>query len=198
MSFFPKPYGISSYSFRKNYSFLNLEIVANSNSCRNISNFSLNKLILCYRNYSREESIQGLKLSYFLIYIDSALEQCTQQKFSLLYKKIEILWQLLGLATISKFKKEQFCGKYVRKYGNSKLKLQTSRECGNFTNPCQSGKNKCKRITVYMSTFYIFFILDLLLPISYLKLPFFYLLKNSLRKIIVLQHIIKAIANFRL
>ena len=30
-------YHISSYSFRGNYSFLNLEIVANSNSCRNIS-----------------------------------------------------------------------------------------------------------------------------------------------------------------
>ena len=34
-------YSISSYSFRGNYSFLNLEIVANSNSCRNISIFYL-------------------------------------------------------------------------------------------------------------------------------------------------------------
>ena len=34
-----KTYRISSYSFRGNYSFLNLEIVANSNSCRNISIF---------------------------------------------------------------------------------------------------------------------------------------------------------------
>ena len=34
-------YRISSYNFRRNYSFLNLEIVANSNSCRNISIFYL-------------------------------------------------------------------------------------------------------------------------------------------------------------
>ena len=34
-------YCISSYSFRGNYSFLNLEIVANSNSCYNISIFYL-------------------------------------------------------------------------------------------------------------------------------------------------------------
>ena len=34
-------YHISSYSFRGNYSFLNLEIGANSNSCRNISIFYL-------------------------------------------------------------------------------------------------------------------------------------------------------------
>ena len=34
-------YRISSYSFLRNYSFLNLEIVANSNSCRNISIFYL-------------------------------------------------------------------------------------------------------------------------------------------------------------
>ena len=32
-------YRISSYSFRGNYSFLNFEIAANSNSCRNISNY---------------------------------------------------------------------------------------------------------------------------------------------------------------
>ena len=31
-------YCISSYSFRGNYSFFNLEIIANSNSCHNISN----------------------------------------------------------------------------------------------------------------------------------------------------------------
>ena len=34
-------YRISSYIFHGNYSFLNLEIVANSNSCRNISIFYL-------------------------------------------------------------------------------------------------------------------------------------------------------------
>ena len=34
-------YRISSYSFLENYSLLNLEIVANSNSCRNISIFYL-------------------------------------------------------------------------------------------------------------------------------------------------------------
>ena len=60
---------ISSYNFRGNYScgnysFLNLEIVANiSNSCRNISIFYLiNKLNFCCRNYSREETIQWLKI----------------------------------------------------------------------------------------------------------------------------------------
>ena len=45
-------YRISSYSFRGNYSFLNLEIVANSNNCCNISIFYL---INC-GNYSREEN----------------------------------------------------------------------------------------------------------------------------------------------
>ena len=39
-------YCISSYSFRRNYSFLNLEIVANSNSCHNISIFYLINWIL--------------------------------------------------------------------------------------------------------------------------------------------------------
>ena len=34
-------YRISSYSFRKNYSFLSFEIMANSNSCSNISFFYL-------------------------------------------------------------------------------------------------------------------------------------------------------------
>ena len=51
-------YRISSYSFRRNYSFLNFEIVANSNS----SVFLLNKLNFCCGNYSREETIQGRKL----------------------------------------------------------------------------------------------------------------------------------------
>ena len=43
--------------FLKNYSFLNFEIVANLNSCRNISSF-----YLIIWNYSWEETIQGLKL----------------------------------------------------------------------------------------------------------------------------------------
>ena len=38
-------YRISSYSFCGNYSFLNLEVVANSNSCRNISFFYLTNWI---------------------------------------------------------------------------------------------------------------------------------------------------------
>ena len=47
---------ISSYSFRKNYSFLNLEIVANSNSCRNIVIFYLINVIFA------AEIIQGRKI----------------------------------------------------------------------------------------------------------------------------------------
>ena len=47
---------ISSYRFRKNYSFLNLEIVANSNSCRNIVIFYLINVIFA------AEIIQGRKI----------------------------------------------------------------------------------------------------------------------------------------
>ena len=39
-------YCISSYSFRRNYSLLNLKIVANSNDCRNISIFYLETELL--------------------------------------------------------------------------------------------------------------------------------------------------------
>ena len=42
-------YRISSYSFRGNYSFLNLKIVKNSNRCRNF-NFLPNKLNFCCGN----------------------------------------------------------------------------------------------------------------------------------------------------
>ena len=49
-------YRISSYSFRGNYSFLNLEIVANSNSCRNIYIFYL------INWFFAAETIQGRKL----------------------------------------------------------------------------------------------------------------------------------------
>ena len=49
-------YRVSSYGFRGNYSFLNLEILANSNSCRNISIFYLIKW-----NFATE-TIQGQKL----------------------------------------------------------------------------------------------------------------------------------------
>ena len=56
-------YRISSYSFQGNYwFFFNLEIVANSNSCNNISFFLLNKLKFSCGNYSREKITQGLKL----------------------------------------------------------------------------------------------------------------------------------------
>merc|ERR1711956_119626 len=51
-----KVYRISSYNFRGHYSFLNLEIVDNSNSCRNISIFYLiNKILTA-------ETIQERKL----------------------------------------------------------------------------------------------------------------------------------------
>jgi hypothetical protein len=49
-------YRISSYSFSGNYSFLDLKIVANSNSCRNISIFYLINRIFA------AEPIQGRKL----------------------------------------------------------------------------------------------------------------------------------------
>ena len=59
-------YLISSYSFRRNCSFFNLEIVENSNSCRNISIFYL------INWYFTAETIQGRKLYeeiwYFLDY----------------------------------------------------------------------------------------------------------------------------------
>ena len=49
-------YRISSYSFRGNYSFLNLEIVANSNSCGDNSTFYLINWIFAL------ETVQGWKL----------------------------------------------------------------------------------------------------------------------------------------
>ena len=56
-------YCISSYSFLENYSFLHLEIVSNSDSCRNIWIFYLiNWIFAVCENYSREETIQGRKL----------------------------------------------------------------------------------------------------------------------------------------
>ena len=45
------------FSFRGNYSFLNLETVANSNSCHNISFLYLIKLNFCFRNYSSCSSL---------------------------------------------------------------------------------------------------------------------------------------------
>ena len=53
-------YRTSFYSFRENYSFFNLEIVANSNSSA-IFQFLLDKLNFCSEIYSREETIQGRK-----------------------------------------------------------------------------------------------------------------------------------------
>ena len=52
-------YSIFSYSFQGNYSFLNLEIVSNSNSCRNISSFCCGKTIQWWKlfkggNYMRK------------------------------------------------------------------------------------------------------------------------------------------------
>ena len=56
-------YRISSFSFRWNYSFLNLEIIANSNSCRNIS-------ILYLINWFLDaETIQGRKLYEEIRYV---------------------------------------------------------------------------------------------------------------------------------
>ena len=54
-------YGCSSHSFWWNYSFWNWEIVANSNSCPNISVFLLSKPNSFFKNYSREETNQGGK-----------------------------------------------------------------------------------------------------------------------------------------
>ena len=51
-----KEYCISSYSCRRNYSFLNLEIMPNLNSCRNISIFYLIHWIFAAK------TIQGRKL----------------------------------------------------------------------------------------------------------------------------------------
>ena len=45
--------------FQRDYSLLNLEIVANANSCRNISIFLLSKLKFCCGNNSREELSKG-------------------------------------------------------------------------------------------------------------------------------------------
>ena len=61
-------YRISSYSFRENYSFLNLEIVANSNSCHNISFFLLNKLNFCCGNYMRKYGSHSIQLNCLRIF----------------------------------------------------------------------------------------------------------------------------------
>ena len=61
-------YRISSYSFRENYSFLNLEIVANSNSCHNISIFLLNKLNFCCGNYMRKYGSHSIQLNCLRIF----------------------------------------------------------------------------------------------------------------------------------
>ena len=53
---------IFSCSFHGNYSFSNLEIGSNSNSCHNITFLLLNKLNFYCGNYSREENIQGRNL----------------------------------------------------------------------------------------------------------------------------------------
>ena len=55
-------YCIFANSLCGSYSFLNLEIVENSNSCCKFQFFLPNKLNFCCRNYSREETIQGQKL----------------------------------------------------------------------------------------------------------------------------------------
>ena len=54
-------YHISANSFGGNYSFLNLEIVENSSSCRKFQ-FLPDKMNFCCRKYSREETIQARKL----------------------------------------------------------------------------------------------------------------------------------------
>ena len=67
-------YRISSYSFRGNYSFFNLEIVVNSNSCCNISISYLINCISACGNYSRAETIQGRKLYEEIRYPFCAIE----------------------------------------------------------------------------------------------------------------------------
>ena len=63
-------YRISSYSFRGSYPFLNLEIVENSNSCRNIwifqsTNWFLLRKLFKGGNYSRAETIWGNTVDFF-------------------------------------------------------------------------------------------------------------------------------------
>ena len=52
-------YRISSFSFHRSYSFLNLEIIANSNSCRNISIFYLINWIFAARTIQRRKLFKG-------------------------------------------------------------------------------------------------------------------------------------------
>ena len=59
-------YRISGNSFRGNYSFLNLEILENSNSYRKFQ-FLTNKLIFCFGNYSRAETICGNTVPKYVI-----------------------------------------------------------------------------------------------------------------------------------
>ena len=79
-------YRISSFSFRRNYSCLNLEIVANLNSCHNFSIFDLINWIF------GAESIQERKLYEELWYV---------------------ILQFATLTHITVVKKAQLCSKYV-------------------------------------------------------------------------------------
>ena len=70
-------YRISSYSFHGNFSFFNLEIVAYSNSCRNISIFYLINWIFVWklfkggtymRKYSNSDPIEAFEISHSLLF----------------------------------------------------------------------------------------------------------------------------------
>ena len=67
-------YRTSSCSFRGNYYFLNLKIVANSNTqLPQYFNFLLDKLNFCCGNYSREVAIKGRKLYEEIRYFRKAI-----------------------------------------------------------------------------------------------------------------------------
>ena len=65
-------YRISLYSFRGNYSFLNLKIVENLSSCHLFQFFTqLTNLFLLFKggNYLREETIRGNTVSKFVNFL---------------------------------------------------------------------------------------------------------------------------------
>ena len=108
-------YRVSSYGFHGNYSFLNLEILANWNSCHNISIFYLNnKMKFCYGNYSRAEtlwvntvpksSFYHAKAIIYSIYLLQWLDKSTNIDFSIKWSFTLILSlnQLLFNSIISR------------------------------------------------------------------------------------------------
>ena len=105
---------VSSYTFRGNYSFLHLWILANSNSCRNISMFLFNKMKFWYGDYSRAETIwvntvpkssfYHAKAIIYSIYLLRWLDKSTNIDFSIKWSFTLILSlnQLLFNSIISR------------------------------------------------------------------------------------------------